>query len=470
LANATRFLFALVLLLAATAQASADFAAAENFLRHGEHSEAYGACKSETDAGDAECQNLLGYLFQKGFGVPTNTTEAIRLFRLAAKRGLANAQCHLGLAYEQGLGVAANDAEAVRWYQLAAAQGDPIGEYLLGFSLAEGHGIAKDRAKAIELLRHSADRGFVPAQIKLASLFEYTWGAAREPVSAYILYRIAARTTNNPTLRDRAIQGQNRLIIEFSSQDIISARSVADNWKPFGPPLEFGPLGGRPISLRGETANASAPPKPISSGSGFFVSHEGDLITDHHVIAGCRELRVVRDEKSGVARVTGFDVEADLALLRVPEMAGEIASFRSPDSEKPGEPVIAVGFPLQGLLTSKGSITTGIISALAGPRDDKKLMQITAPVQPGNSGGPLVDNQGNVIGVIVSKLNGLRVARAIGSLPENINFAVKANLARALLDKNGVKYETLPSKTEALSTPDIADKVFKFTALVQCYK
>jgi hypothetical protein len=64
----------------------------------------------------------------------------------------------------------------------------------------------------------------------------------------------------------------------------------------------------------------------------------------------------------------------------------------------------------------------------------------------------------------------LRVARAIGSLPENINFAVKADLARALLDKNNVKYDTSPSKTELLGTPEIAEKVFKFTAMVQCYK
>jgi S1-C subfamily serine protease len=119
---------------------------------------------------------------------------------------------------------------------------------------------------------------------------------------------------------------------------------------------------------------------------------------------------------------------------------------------------------------SKASITTGIISALAGPKEDKNLLQITAPVQPGNSGGPLVDWRGNVIGVIVSKLNALRVARAIGSLPENINFAVRADLARALLDKNGIEYDAPLSKVEQLATPEIAEKVFKFIAMIQCFK
>jgi len=72
--------------------------------------------------------------------------------------------------------------------------------------------------------------------------------------------------------------------------------------------------------------------------------------------------------------------------------------------------------------------------------------------------------------VIVSKLNSLRVARFTGLLPENINFAVKADLARALLDKNGIKYDASPSKPEQLATPEIAEKVFKFTAMVQCFK
>ena len=233
--------------------------------------------------------------------------------------------------------------------------------------------------------------------------------------------------------------------------------------------MEFGPLGARPAPILGEASNPSGPAKPVSSGSGFFVSHDGDLITNNHVIEGCRELRVARDDKSNTARVVGTDPAADLAVLRVPDIAGDVASFRT-ELEKPGEPVIVAGYPLQGLLTSKASVTTGIISALAGPKEDKNLMQITAPVQPGNSGGPLVDGRGAVIGIIVSKLNSLRVARATGSLPENINFAVKADLVRSLLDKNGIKYDTSPSTLEQLTTPEIAEKVFKFTAMVQCFK
>jgi S1-C subfamily serine protease len=90
------------------------------------------------------------------------------------------------------------------------------------------------------------------------------------------------------------------------------------------------------------------------------------------VIEGCRELRVVRDGKSSAARFIGTDAGADHAILRVPDVAGDVARFRSSDPEKPGEAVIVAGFPMQGLLTSKASGTTGIISALAGPKANSR--------------------------------------------------------------------------------------------------
>src|SRR4029077_12357134 len=114
-----RTFFALLLLVALPRPASADFMGAEAAVKRGEYPSAYLACKSEADAGDAECQHLLGYLYQEGLGVPLHPTEAIRLFRRAAQRGLAIAQCHLGFAYERGFGVSPDHSAALRWYRLA---------------------------------------------------------------------------------------------------------------------------------------------------------------------------------------------------------------------------------------------------------------------------------------------------------------------------------------------------------------
>src|ERR1700730_8197616 len=108
-----RTFLAALLLLIVHHQASADYMVAEAAFRRGDHPEAYEACKKEVDAGDPECQVLVGYLFQEGLGVPANATEAIRLYHLAAKRGLAVAQCHLGYAHERGIGVTRNDVVAV---------------------------------------------------------------------------------------------------------------------------------------------------------------------------------------------------------------------------------------------------------------------------------------------------------------------------------------------------------------------
>jgi S1-C subfamily serine protease len=106
--------------------------------------------------------------------------------------------------------------------------------------------------------------------------------------------------------------------VMFSAQQIISARGTTDNWKPTSLQLVSGSPGAQLAHRHIEASHALPSPKPVSSGSGFFVSYDGDLITDNHVVAGCRELRVVREGKSNTARVIGTDGSADLAVLRAP--------------------------------------------------------------------------------------------------------------------------------------------------------
>ena len=114
-------------------------------------------------------------------------------------------------------------------------------------------------------------------------------------------------------------------------------------------------------------------------------------------------------------------------------------------------------------------MSTGAVSALAGPGDDRRFIQITAPVQPGNSGGPVLDAAGNVVGVVVAKLDAVEIARSTGDIPQNVNFAVSAGIARAFLDVGGVPYETAPSDTEA-GPVEIAAAARKFTVLVECWR
>jgi S1-C subfamily serine protease len=124
---------------------------------------------------------------------------------------------------------------------------------------------------------------------------------------------------------------------------------------------------------------------------------------------------------------------------------------------------------LHGLLASEANITTGAISALAGMGNDTRFLQITAPVQPGNSGGPLLDQTGNVAGIVVSKLDTMKVAKATGDIPQNVNFVINGTVAKAFLDAYGVEYETAVS-TKKLEAAEIGASAKKFTVLIECYR
>lgn len=180
--------------------------------------------------------------------------------------------------------------------------------------------------------------------------------------------------------------------------------------------------------------------RSLSTGTGFVVS-QGRALTNTHVIEDCRGGIRLRNAAGAEmeARVLASDPQRDLALLEVPANAGPALAFRREGvAVRRGEGVVTYGFPLSGILSSGPTLTTGEISALAGLADNQQQFQISAPVQPGNSGGPLLDMGGNVVGVIVSKLNAQRVAQRTGDIPQNVNFAVKGTEALDFLRRNNV--------------------------------
>ena len=128
---------------------------------------------------------------------------------------------------------------------------------------------------------------------------------------------------------------------------------------------------------------------------------------------------------------------------------------------------MGLGFPLRGLLANQANVTVGIVSATAGLQNDTRFLQISAPVQPGNSGGPLFDRSGHVVGVIVAKLDALQVAELTGDIPQNVNFAIKARVARAFLASNGIEVQTAPA-SERLDAADIAELGRAVTVAVEC--
>ena len=222
----------------------------------------------------------------------------------------------------------------------------------------------------------------------------------------------------------------------------------------------------------------SPPPSSGSTGSGFFVSKLGHIVTNEHVVRQCGSVTVGDNaNKQVTASVLETDKRNDLALLRISstKMASAetkslirklnvqklglklvpLASeglFKSEDVEL-GEDVLVAGYPYGELYSNTIKVTKGIVSANKGMGDDRGQFQMDAAVQPGNSGGPIYDENGNIVGVVISQLNKLKVAKAIGSLPENVNFGTKASTVRQFLTSAGLPTKwsnrtTLKQKTE----------------------
>lgn len=206
----------------------------------------------------------------------------------------------------------------------------------------------------------------------------------------------------------------------------------------------------------------------LATGTGFFVNEDGHLVTNAHVVDGCSNATLrLTDGRQVPAAILARSKQNDLAILKADIKPDAFARFRGERGIRLGDDIIVFGFPLAGQLTITGNLTTGLVSALAGPDEDVSQMQITAPVQSGNSGGPVIDRAGNVVGVVVAKSNVLSRADNKVEVLQNINFAIKANIATLFLDANSVDYESQPS-TETLSTADAADKAKSFTMLIAC--
>jgi S1-C subfamily serine protease len=216
-------------------------------------------------------------------------------------------------------------------------------------------------------------------------------------------------------------------------------------------------------------APAGKPGKTVDqSGTGFLVSTNGHVVTNQHVVGGC--VGDIQGNLTGEApvklRLVSSDETNDLALLQAPGSFKDIAAIKDKATHS-GDSVIAIGYPFHGLLTSDFTVTTGIVSSLSGVFNDTRYLQISAAVQPGNSGGPLLASSGEVVGVVAAKLNALKFAKATGNIPENINFAIKTGVLRDFLDNSVVPYQTSDNKTE-LKTADIARNARAFTLLISC--
>jgi len=202
------------------------------------------------------------------------------------------------------------------------------------------------------------------------------------------------------------------------------------------------------------------------SGTAFFISDEGHMITNHHVVNYCNITKVNYFGKTGTAKILAYDRVNDLALLETDIKPKDKFNISNKDA-KLLDDIYVAGYPFGQAVSSSVKVTKGVVSALAGLQNNYALVQIDAAIQPGNSGGPIVNMNGDVIGVAVAKLDYKDAMESYGVIPENTNFGIKSSILKNFTSANSIKSSDKDSKET--STDVIGEKIQNATAYVGCW-
>jgi TPR repeat protein/S1-C subfamily serine protease len=440
-----------------------------------------------TKAADQGLPNALvslGELKLRGAGLEKDEAGANALFQRAFDAGMVEAGSQLATSYWNARGVAQDRTRAVAYARPAAEAGWPAAQKMLGIAYWQGDGFSRDQQQAVLWFRRAAERGEPGSAHNLGLAYGGGVGVAKNPALAYFWHLQAAHRAQ-PADRSRFEKARDDAATKLPIDEAAKIRYRLASWAPLPPGTPAGidaappipaaqPLPPQPdrpgTALQQQPQQAAAPPPPpkFSAGSGVLVSRDGTVLTNHHVIDKCRNVRIqTADTAWRAAAILAQDAVNDLALLKTTFQPPDVARFREDRPLRSGDEVVVVGFPLSNILSREANVTAGVVSAMAGLRGDKRHYQLTAPVQKGNSGGPLADMSGNVVGIVSSKLNAMTVVDRTGDMPQNINFAIKAELARKFMQDNGVAFETAPSPTP-LSAADVGERIKAVTVFVEC--
>ena len=203
-----------------------------------------------------------------------------------------------------------------------------------------------------------------------------------------------------------------------------------------------------------------------SSGSGFAVSSDGYVITNHHVIDGCEKIIVHTKENDFPVRVITYDPQNDLALLKGDFRPKTVFSLSDTRPELLHDIYVA-GFPFGDKFSTSIKVTKGIVSSLTGLGNNFSNIQIDAALQSGNSGGPILDDFGNVVGVAVAKLDAKYMFDEFGTIPENTNFGIKSSVVRSVLESNNV--DSPSANKLSISKSQLGKMISNGTYYISCW-
>ena len=217
------------------------------------------------------------------------------------------------------------------------------------------------------------------------------------------------------------------------------------------------------VANQSTSRNAPAKPKPeesrrIFTGTGFFISNDGYALTNSHVIEGSSDISIILNGKSVSATLVNHDSSNDIALLKVNEAVKRLP-IELKKKTKQGTDIAVLGYPNIGLQGNEQKATFGYINANSGIQGDTRYFQISSPIQPGNSGSPMVNDKGVVIGIASASLNQTAAIKSTGTLAQNVNYAVKIAYALPMLISHGVDYIE-PSGRKPLEKTELLEYLF----------
>jgi len=449
--------------------------------------------RKAADQGFAQAQFQLSAYYYTGTGVQKDIVEAVQWTRKAADQGFVQAQLVVGMCYRDGTGVQKDLVEASKWFRMAADQGDATAQFNLGVFYANGTGIRKDVSEAAMWYHKAADQGLVQAQRLLAACYYNGIGVEKDPVEAAKWCRkaaeqgdamaqgaIGASYVEGVGVIKNEVEGLAWLYVSSANGNQRAVNTISKYERTYsGAIIEAArqratELQAQIASHQGSADNDSAtailqPAKmPKESGSGAFISSDGLVLTAAHVVQGALRIEVVTATGTFAATVVKIDANNDVALLKCTGSNFTPLPIATSKEARAGATVFTVGFPNIQIQGFDPKLTSGEISSQTGFQDDPRQWQISVPIQPGNSGGPLCDENGNLIGIVESTLNPLTMAKIEGEIPQNVNYAVKSSYILPLLDD----VQNLPQPRVAKSGEkfeDVVDSVRLSTVLILVY-
>lgn len=216
----------------------------------------------------------------------------------------------------------------------------------------------------------------------------------------------------------------------------------------------------------------------FSSGTGFLVNVEGYCVTNYHVVNDAKRIEVYspKFDKKFMAKVFSKDISNDLVILKIDDSTYTKNLFNNidfnileQDEIKIGQEVITLGFPLTDYLGSTARLSNGLINSKFGLQEDPRTYQISNPLQPGNSGGPLFNLKGELVGIVVSSLNAAYFLYNTGTVPQNVNFAIKSDYLRTLMKSSDIKITyNVTKENNELKVENLVEKIDKYIFMIVC--